>query len=175
MATTSSLSGGLAPAPGTQQGPQGKRSSVYHLLHIHREQLSRQQKHTLRRHLSEKDELAKNKTQLQVPAWRLVPERAAEPSRPELSCTVLVQGGKSLPCLSPRSSALKDLLHYQQEHVHNHIPPPPCVSEDRVPKDSRGKGMKSSPWYMQMANGKAQSQGSGSCTTTHQALTREGN
>lgn len=60
--------------------------------------------------------------------------------------------------------------------MHNHIPPPPpSVSEDSAPRDSRGKGMKSSPWYIQMLDGKPQSQGSGSCNTTHQALTWEGN
>lgn len=47
--------------------------------------MSRQQKHTFPGHLSEKAEGAKNKTQLQVPAWPLVPEGAAEPSRPELA------------------------------------------------------------------------------------------
>lgn len=46
--------------------------------------MSRQQKHTFTGHLSEKAEDAKNK--IQVPAWPLVPEGAAEPSRPELRC-----------------------------------------------------------------------------------------
>lgn len=42
---------------------------------------------------------------------------------------MLVQGGKLLPCLNPRSSTLENLLNYQQEHVHLIPPPPPCVSE----------------------------------------------
>lgn len=82
----SNLSGELTPAPGTQQGPQGKQSPVHHLLHVHRVQMGRQQKHTFTGHLSETAEDAKNKTQLQVPAWPLVPEGTAEPSRPELRC-----------------------------------------------------------------------------------------
>lgn len=49
-------------------------------------------------------------------------------SQAGLSCVTLVRGGKLLPCPSPRSSALENLLYYQQEHVRL-IPPPPCVSE----------------------------------------------
>ena len=104
-------------------------------------------------------------------------------SQAGLSCVMLAGRGKPLPCLSPRSSALENLLYTSKSMCTISslllLPAFQKQGQDRKPRDSCCRGMKSSTWYIQMLiKQKPQSQGSGkrlSYNSTSQTLTREGN
>lgn len=105
-------------------------------------------------------------------------------SQAGLSCAMLVQGGKPLPCLSPSAKELGT----QEPAV---LPARACAvssllqpgfqrpGQDRNPRDSCYRGMESGTWYIQMLiKEKPQSQGAEKrprCNSTSQTLTREGN
>lgn len=114
-ATTSSLSGGLTSAPGTQAPSKVPRASraryITYYTYAESNQADRKGIHS--QGISQKklrmQKIKPNSKYQPGPLSQKLVRSQAGPGG-----VMLVQGGKPLPCLSPRSSALENLLYYQQ-------------------------------------------------------------